>query len=228
MEDEAEWLGKEIRRLASQERRQRKLEGEIISPWCLQVALVIACMTNYEFEKAYTWLRCPKRRGRALPEAISKETLMKLLEEKFMQADLEVLLSYMDDENCLLQRNVKNTAAVYVAELKATENIFTRNWQHGAVVDTEELDLSLLDDSTRLTSPYSTSNPNALDELTETAMKKKRNRFRKKFGVTVSGVMYTEKPMSQAEKQTKATHPWIPIFGPKPKGRGEGAFWARF
>ena len=217
MADDVKFLSAEIHRQEARERKKRLRDDVPITPWCLQVALVISCMTNFTHDVAYSWLVCPKRKGAQIRRQMSKEEIVTYLDDKFLEADIDVLLSYGDGAACRLMRNVAPTALKFVSEFRMTEGILTRNVDHGAVVSAREL---VEQTNTFIAeNDYESALPGRLYLPTDVRKARMRlTRYRKKWSVDVHGVVYTEKPISQMEKRTKATgplrSPWSPVGHP--------------
>ena len=109
---------------------------EKISPWCVEVALVISCMMQYDFRIGVLWLKYPNRRGAPVPDEFNDSSILhEELENRFLVADFNKLTSYLDPSTCQLSATVVKTASRFVLEFRLAEMVWRRNMEHGAVAD---------------------------------------------------------------------------------------------
>ena len=77
MEDEDDPAGtiREIRRSLKRKRNELRsnVRGYDISTWCLQVALCIGLIMNYDFRHSADWLMRKRRKGLPIPLHLSVE-----------------------------------------------------------------------------------------------------------------------------------------------------------
>ena len=130
---ELQSVDREHRLLRKQCERKSKRMREKISPWCVEVALVISCMMQYDFRIGVLWLKYPNRRGAPVPEEFEDSSILHdELENRFLQADLNRLTSYLDPPTCQLSESVVKTASRFVLEFRLAEMVWRRNMEHGA------------------------------------------------------------------------------------------------
>ena len=114
---ELQSLKRECSMLHKQCERAAKRRREKISPWCVEVALVISCMMEYDFRIGVLWLKYPNRRGAPVPDEFSDSSILhEELENRFLVADFNRLTSYLDPPTCQLSATVVKTASRFVLE----------------------------------------------------------------------------------------------------------------
>ena len=137
---ELQSLKRKYSMLRKQSERAAKRRREKISPWCVEVALVISCMMDYDFRVGVVWLKYPKRRGAPVHDEFrDASTLHEELENRFLAADLNRLTSYTDPLTCQLSATVVKTASRFVVEFRLAEMVWRRNMDHGAAADPNDL-----------------------------------------------------------------------------------------
>ena len=137
---ELQSLAREYKVLRMQCERAAKRRREKISPWCVEVALVISCMMDYDFRVGVLWLKYPKRRGAPVPDEFKDSSILhEELENRFLAADLNRLTSYADPLTCQLSATVVKTASRFVVEFRLAEMVWRRNMDHGAAADPNDL-----------------------------------------------------------------------------------------
>ena len=113
---------------------------EKTSPWCVEVALVISCMMQYDFRIGVLWLKYPNRRGAPVPDEFNDCSILhEELENRFLVADFNKLTSYLDPPTCQLSATVVKTASRFVLEFRLAEMVWRRNMEHGAVADPSDM-----------------------------------------------------------------------------------------
>ena len=110
-----------------------------MSKWCLETALCIACICNYDFSAGYAWLENKKRRGAPLPAHATQAVTEQLLEDAFMRADVHHLMSWVDPPSSTLPRTVLGTAMGFARQHSLAGWVRDINIRYGTVVRTERL-----------------------------------------------------------------------------------------
>ena len=131
---------RDYKMLRMQYARTSKRMREKTSPWCVEVALVISCMMQYDFRIGVLWLQYPNRRGAPVPDEFKDSSILhQELENRFLAADLNRLTSYLDPPTCQLSATVVKTASRFVVEFRLAEMVWRRNLDHGAAADPDDL-----------------------------------------------------------------------------------------
>ena len=173
---------------------------EKTSPWCVEVALVISCMMEYDFRVGVLWLKYPNRRGAPVPDEFKDSFFLhEELENRFLAADLNRLTSYTDPLTCQLNATVVKTASRFVVEFRLAEMVWRRNVDHGAAADPNDLVSYWNDIKTVQISGITAA---ALQHYNNAA-KCKLYRFRCRMDCKHGVVMYSNKKQSLQEIREK-------------------------
>jgi hypothetical protein len=172
-----------------------------ITKWCLDVALCIACILNYDFHAGAIWLQCKHRRGAPLPIGMETEAVQQLLEEYFLVSDMDRLMSWVDPDTCVLHHTVLKVAQSFAKGYLLANWVRHTNVTHGIVVRTERLigrfNNSIADDvCTASVLPPIPSHEHPTG-------RKWAERWRKKHGAVV-GKLRVREPITQEEMHGKA------------------------
>ena len=110
-----------------------------ITKWCLDVALCLACILNYDFRARALWLLCKQRRGAPLPSDIDAASLEQILEDHFLASDVDRLMSWVDPSTTRLSHTVLKVAQQFVKGHLLADWVRRTNVIQGIVVRTESL-----------------------------------------------------------------------------------------
>jgi hypothetical protein len=119
--------------------KKRREETHTVSKWCLETALCIACICNYDFSAGYVWLQKKQRRGTPLPLGVSQACVEQILEDNYLSADLDHLMSWVDPTSSPMPRTVLETAIAFARQHKLGGWVSDLNTRCGSVVRTERL-----------------------------------------------------------------------------------------
>ena len=119
--------------------KRRHWGGSELSMWCLQTALCISCMTNYDFDVGVAWLLSKERRGAAVPTDATADELKSLLEDAFLQLPQDRLNCCVDTTSSTFPRTVMKTASAYAQGHMLAAWVREKNASTGFVVRTERL-----------------------------------------------------------------------------------------
>lgn len=135
-----EHLRRELQRLRSRRamRQARRSEQSGVSPFTLQVAILISVLLDYDFSAGAAWLVLRRRRGTLLSPEIDDAHAKAILEDEFLKLDVQVLASWADPEDMSLSRSVKRTAAKFAREYRLAAWVRQQN-ATGAVVPSRVL-----------------------------------------------------------------------------------------
>ena len=120
-------------------RKRKRFNGSEVSLWCLQTALCISCISNYNFDLGVAWLTSKERRGAPVPSDATNASLKVLLEDAFLQQADEHLNSWADPATSTLPASVIKTALTYAQGDGLAAWVRHRNVSTGTVVRTERL-----------------------------------------------------------------------------------------
>ena len=183
------------------DRRRYLVAGTSFSPWCLQVALIIYCISSFDWKLSILWLRSPKRKGKRLEDDVSDEQLLQQLETAFLACDENELMSYVDPSSSTLSKSAIATAMTFTSEFQLAEKTYQMNRDDGKVMT-----------SRLLVSEYN----QILDHTCGAGQMRRRNdhryystrnwavRFRKRLSCKYSKIGYTGRHIPKAEMQEKA------------------------
>lgn len=194
----------DLRRLRNKasKRKARMYAGTQMSQWTMQTAL-IALALNYDFAAAAAWLMQKRRRGTVI-EGMTDRAAVAIVEDAFLQADVQQLALWTDPENCPLGRTIQETANKYVQGYRLAAWVREQNIKKGAVVPSRLLI------NWRNTSPTNAVEaPSVARGAPMTLLSSARvwaARFRKKFGGKHMALR-TENPTSLDERRTKVGGP---------------------
>jgi len=119
--------------------KRRHWGASELSVWCLQIALCISCMTNYDFDVGVVWLFSKERRGAAVPTDATADELKSLLEDAFLQLPQDRLNCCVDTTSSTFPRTVMKTASAYAQGHMLAAWVREKNACTGFVVRTERL-----------------------------------------------------------------------------------------
>lgn len=131
----------DVRRLQKRldnQRRRRDTRTQL-SHWTLQTAILIALLLGYDFSAAAEWLQRKRRRGSALPDGAVADEVVSMLEEVFLEMDVDVLASWVDEKDSPLGVTVKKTAEQFVRGYRLACWVRTTNANRGCAVPTQLL-----------------------------------------------------------------------------------------
>ena len=119
--------------------KRRHWGASELSVWCLETALCISCMTNYDFDVGVAWLLSKERRGAAVPRDATADELKSLLEDAFLQLPQDRLNCCVDTTSSTFPRTVMKTASAYAQGHMLAAWVREKNASTGFVVRTERL-----------------------------------------------------------------------------------------
>ena len=119
--------------------KRKRVNGSEVSLWCLQTALCITSISNYNFDLGVAWLTSKKRRGAPVPSDATNDSLKELLEDAFLQQADGHLNSWVDPATSTLPVSVIKTALTYAQGDGLAAWVQHRNVSAGTVVRTERL-----------------------------------------------------------------------------------------
>ena len=119
--------------------KRKRWNGSEVSQWCLQTALCISCISNYNFDVGVAWLTSKERRGAPVHSDATNDSLKLLLEDAFLQQPDEHLNLWNDPATSTLPATVIKTAMAYVQGNCLADWVRHRNVSNGTVVRTERL-----------------------------------------------------------------------------------------
>ena len=120
-------------------RKRKRFNGSEVSLWCMQTALCISCISNYNFDLGVAWLTSKERRGAPVPSDATNASLKVLLEDAFLQQADDHLNSWVDPATSTLPFTVIKTALAYAQGDGLAAWVRQRNVSTGTVVRTERL-----------------------------------------------------------------------------------------
>ena len=100
----------------------------------LGVALLLYVMMSYKWDAAILWIKSNKRRGAPISPSMSDADIQAHLENAFLNADEDSLMSYVTPDNSSLTKSAITTASLYVTEFKLAEEIWQENIRNGKVM----------------------------------------------------------------------------------------------
>ena len=120
-------------------RKRKRFNESEVSLWCLQTALCITSISNYNFDLGVAWLTSKKRRGAPVPSDATNDSLKELLEDAFLQQADGHLNSWVDPATSTLPATVIKTALAYAQGDGLAAWVRDSNVSTGTVVRTERL-----------------------------------------------------------------------------------------
>ena len=192
-------IDREIESARKRAARERSRRG--ISKWCLEVALLLYVMMSYKWDAAVLWLKSKRRRGQQISPHMSDADITAYLDNAFLQADEDALMSYVTPDNSSLSTSAIRTASLYMIEFKLAEEIWLANIAHGKVMRTttlcERADC-LLD-----ANPGAQHIPRKTPYFSDST-KQWAKRFRKKFHISYGHIRNVGREIGVDELQRKA------------------------
>jgi hypothetical protein len=119
--------------------KRKRWDGSDITWWCLETALCISCIMNYDFDLGVEWLMNNERRGAPVPADSTATELKSLLEDAFLKLPLDPLMSWVDPPTSSLPSTVIKTAMRYAQGHGLATWVREKNVRTGFVVRTERL-----------------------------------------------------------------------------------------
>ena len=199
---------KRARQQASKFRKRRK-EGTVVTDWCLRTALCIASAFKYDMTAAVVWLQSKHRRGAPVAPGTEDDTLKEVLENYFLEADVDVLGMWFDPSTSVLPPAILATADHFVKEHQLSTWVWSRNHLHGTVVRTEML-IEQYNTMTSAPSASAEEQPLVAPATTSTG-RNWAHRWRGRHGAK-HGKLRVEEPITLEEKRTKVVEPPAAIW----------------
>ena len=187
---------------AARKRASRQRSRRDISKWCLEVALLLYVMMSYKWDAAILWLKSKKRRGSAIRQSMSDADIKAHLENAFLSADEDALMSYVTPGNSSLSKSAITTASLYMTEFKLAEEIWQDNIRNGKVMRAKTL--SDRADEMLSANPGAQQIPAKIPYFSQST-KSWAKRFRKKFHLSYGHIRRIAKEVPLDELQRKAT-----------------------
>ena len=191
--------------------KRKRWDGTEVSLWCVQTALCISCIHNYDFDLGVAWLTSKERRGAPVHRDATNESLKALLEDAFLHQSDDHLNSWVDPATSTLLATVIKTALAYAQGHALASWAREKNVRSGNVVRTERL----IEQYNHMTSSGSTSNQ-VLGEVrphTHASGKKWAQRWRRKH----VGSLNIRDPINKDEIRQKVRfHVHIGFISPGP------------
>ena len=133
--------GPTVRQISERLRQHKRSrsQGCEVSLWCIQIALCISCIANYNFDLGVEWLTSKQRRGAPVHTDATHATLLELLEEAFLSEANAHLNSWVDPPTSTLPLTVIKTAVAYAQGHGLACWVREKNISCGSVVRTERL-----------------------------------------------------------------------------------------
>ena len=215
MEENLLQVRRSLKRVRQQENkfRKRRKEGTILTDWCLRTALCIASAFKYDMSAAVVWLQSKHRRGAPLPPGTEDDTVKDLLENYFLEVDVDVLGMWFDPSTSVLPPSILATADHFVKEHQLGTWVWSRNHLFGTVVRTETL-IEQYNTLTRDTEAPAEEQATVAAANTSTG-RMWALRWRNRHGGK-HGKLRVEEPISLEEKRTKVAEPpaaiWVLFF----------------
>ena len=200
----------------SRQYKRKRWGGSDITRWCLEIALCISCMTNYDFDLGVAWLRSKERRGAPVPTDATANELKSLLEDAFLELPHDHLMSWVDPATSSLPTTVIKTALAYAQGHGLASWVQEKNHRTGFVVRTERL----IEHYNDMNSSGSTPN-NVLRDVrphTHPTGRKWAQRWRQKHSGFI-GSLHVREPVSAGEIRQKVRWHLSSVFdspGPLP------------
>ena len=119
--------------------KRKHWKDSAITWWCLEIALCISCILNYDFELGIAWLTDKRRRGAPVPNEVTHDELKAILEDAFLEMPQDHLMSWVDPPTSSLPRGVIKTAMAYAQGHGLATWVRNKNVQTGFVVRSERL-----------------------------------------------------------------------------------------
>jgi len=119
--------------------KRSRIQGCEVSLWCIQTALCISCIANYNFDLGVDWLTSKQRRGAPVHTDITHAALLDLLQEAFLSEADAHLNSWVDPPTSTLPLTVIKTAVAYAQGHGLASWVREKNIDCGSVVRTERL-----------------------------------------------------------------------------------------
>ena len=103
MADDLWEVQRDLRRARDKKRKraQRTDDGTGVTKACLDTALCIGLLADYDMRAGAAWLESPHRRGRPWKEGIIVEYVLERLRNIFLESDLDALDDLRDPERTL-------------------------------------------------------------------------------------------------------------------------------
>ena len=180
--------------------KRKRWGGSEITLWCLQIALCISCIQNYNFDLGVAWLTSRSRRGARVPSDATTEELKTVLEDAFLQLSQDDLMSWVDPATSTLPVSVIRTALGYAQGHRLASWVRETNVDTGFAVRTERL----LERYNDMNSSGPTANQYLADVRPSTHPngRKWAQRWRRKHSAYV-GSLRPREPVNQAEIRDK-------------------------
>jgi hypothetical protein len=188
-------------RVAWKSLKRKREDTFTLSKWCLKTALCISCICNYDFAAGYAWLDDKRRRGATLPAHATQAEIVQLLEEHFLRADVDELMSWVDPPSSTLHRTVLKTAIAFARMHALAGWVEHINNQCGSVVRTERLIEHY--NAAGLTQPNDVCLLPAVQSHTKYCGRKWAQRWRVRFGAKY-GHLIVREPIERHEIFEKA------------------------
>ena len=124
-----------IRRLAQAEaaRKRRRRSPLGITAWTLQVAVCVSCVLRHNFNAGVCWLFEKKRKGAPVDPSADRAELVLQLEEYFVAADTDELVSWVTPESTPLRSSVLRKAQQYAKDWELADFVQETNTVHDSV-----------------------------------------------------------------------------------------------
>jgi hypothetical protein len=180
--------------------KRKRWNGSEQSLWCLQTALCMSCIMNYNFDLGVAWLTSKERRGAPVNSDVTNADLKSLLEDAFLQLPHDHLMSWVDPATSTLPATVIKTALAYAQGHGLASWVREKNVSSGYVVRTERL----IEQYNDMNSSGSTSNQVLEDVRPHTHQngKKWAQRWRRKHSADV-GSLNVREPIDKDEIRQK-------------------------
>ena len=180
--------GRTVRQISERLRQHKRSrsQGCEVSLWCIQTALCISCIANYNFDLGVEWLTSKQRRGAPVHTDATHATLLELLEEAFLSEPDAHLKSWVDPPTSTLPLSVIKTVMAYAQGHDLASEVREKNVSGGSVVRTERL----IEQFNHMNSSGSISNQVLCDVRPHTnpAGRKWAQRWRRKHSVFVDSL----------------------------------------
>ena len=133
--------GPTVRQISERLRQHKRSrsQGCEVSLWCIQTALCISCIANYNFDLGVAWLTSKQRRGAPVHKDATHASLLELFEVAFLSEPDAHLNSWVDPPTSTLPLTVIKTAVAYAQGHGLACWVREKNVSCGSVVRTERL-----------------------------------------------------------------------------------------
>ncbi len=119
--------------------KRKRTPGLAMSNWCMMTALCIACILNSDFVAVADWLKSSKRRRAYVADDMELPASERLLEQKILNMDSDVLRSWIDLATSTFSRSILKTAMLFAKGHRLANWARDKNVIVGCVVRTEKL-----------------------------------------------------------------------------------------